>query len=250
MTAAPRVIDTFKDLDFVFNNEHRFTSIFNDEEGFFQQAERPSTRGPWKTNYIADVWSLAPKQRASAEELEAKARAAAKRGDGWKSVGRFLTGEQGGAHGANALMLRGTVHAAVELPVPAGDARAAPSSRTGIHVTVIGGHGYSIMQSPAMDQTVKVPWGTGHASSSRRKVGGTPTTTSDPSPGTGCGSDGDPRSPSRGAGPTITAGLPREGGDQIAFKDMDPSFHREFEEELAKAGIKCLMLHHPHCSFR
>jgi hypothetical protein len=36
----------------------------------------------------------------------------------------------------------------------------------------------------------------------------------------------------------------------MAFEDMDPAFHREFEEALAKVGIKCLMLHHPHCSFR
>jgi hypothetical protein len=36
----------------------------------------------------------------------------------------------------------------------------------------------------------------------------------------------------------------------MAFEDMDPAFHREFEEALAQAGIKCLMLHHPHCSFR
>src|SRR6266516_2117042 len=105
MTAAPRVIDTFKDIDFVFNNEHRFSSIFNDEEGFFKQAERPNRRGSWETNYIADVWALAPKQRASVEELEAKARAAAARGDGWKSVGRFLVGEQEGSTGATALML-------------------------------------------------------------------------------------------------------------------------------------------------
>jgi len=35
MTAAPRVIDTFKDLDFVFNNPYVFKSRFNDEVGYF-----------------------------------------------------------------------------------------------------------------------------------------------------------------------------------------------------------------------
>src|SRR5207247_6299790 len=40
MTAAPRVIDTFKSLDFVFNNDHVFTDFFNDEEGFFTDSAR------------------------------------------------------------------------------------------------------------------------------------------------------------------------------------------------------------------
>ena len=85
MTAAPRVIDTFKSLDFVFNNDHVFTDFFNDEEGFFKQAERPNRRGSWETNYIADVWALAPKQRASVEELERPGRV--------REIGRMLSGE-------------------------------------------------------------------------------------------------------------------------------------------------------------
>ena len=249
MTAAPRVLDTFKDIDFVFNNEHRFTNIFNDEDGFFKQAERPNRRGSWETNYIADVWSLAPKQRASVEELEAKARAAAARGDGWKSVGRFLVGEQEGSTGATALMLRGTVHAAVSFQSQPGTHAPPHRHGPGIHVTVIGGHGYSILQSPARDQTVKIPWGPGtvfvppegwwHA---HYNVG--------PEPWdwlrVGWGSE----KPKPGGGTYDYSRTPQEGGDQMAFEDMDPAFHKEFEESLAKVGIKCLMLHHPHCSYR
>lgn len=248
MTPAPRVIDTFKDLDFVFNCDHRFRSIFNDEEGFFQQAERPNGRGPWETNYIADVWALEPRKRASAEDLEAKARAAAQRGDGWRSVGRFLTGEQE-SHGATALMLRGTVHAAVSFQSQPGTHSPHHRHGPGIHVTVIGGHGYSILQSPTMDQTIKIPWGPGTVFvppegwwHSHYNVG--------PEPWdwlrVGWGSE----KPKPGGGQYDYSRTPREGGDQMAFEDMDPAIHLGFEEECAKVGIKCLMLHHPHCSYR
>ncbi len=245
MTAAPRVIDTFKDLDFVFNNDHKFSSIFNDEEGFFKQTERK--RG-WETNYIADVWSLAPKRRASAEELEEKARAAAKLGTGWKSVGRFLVGGEE-AQGASATMLRGTVHAGISFQSQPGTHAPPHRHGPGIHVTVIGGHGYTILQSPTMDQTVKIPWGPGtvfvppegwwHA---HYNTG--------PEPWdwlrVGWGSE----KPKPGGGTYDYSRTPQEGGDQMAFDDMDPAVHRAFEEELEKAGIKCLMLHHPHCSYR
>jgi len=245
MTAAPRVIDTFKDLDFVFNNAHKFSSIFNDEEGFFKQTERK--RG-WETNYIADVWSLAPKRRASVEELEEKARAAAQLGTGWKSVGRFLVGGEE-AQGASATMLRGTVHAGISFQSQPGTHAPPHRHGPGIHVTVIGGHGYTILQSPTMDQTVKIPWGPGtvfvppegwwHA---HYNTG--------PEPWdwlrVGWGSE----KPKPGGGTYDYSRTPQEGGDQMAFDDMDPAVHRAFEEELAKAGIKCLMLHHPHCSYR
>jgi len=245
MTAAPRVIDTFKDLDFVFNNDHKFSSIFNDEEGFFKQTERK--RG-WETNYIADVWSLAPKRRASVEELEEKARAAAQLGTGWKSVGRFLVGGEE-AQGASATMLRGTVHAGISFQSQPGTHAPPHRHGPGIHVTVIGGHGYTILQSPTMDQTVKIPWGPGtvfvppegwwHA---HYNTG--------PEPWdwlrVGWGSE----KPKPGGGTYDYSRTPQEGGDQMAFDDMDPAVHRAFEEELAKVGIKCLMLHHPHCSYR
>ena len=77
MTAAPRVIDTFQSLDFVFNNNHVFTDRFNDEEGYFKMAERNGAGHWWSTNYVADIMALAPAKRASAEEVERRARAGA-----------------------------------------------------------------------------------------------------------------------------------------------------------------------------
>lgn len=244
MTAAPRVIDTFKDLDFVFNNDHKFTNIFNDEDGYFQQTER--TRR-WETNYIADVWALAPKQRTSAEELEAKARAAAQRGDGWKSVGRFLKGGEE-SQGFGATMLKGTVHAGINFGSQPGTHAPPHRHGPGIHVTVLGGHGHTLLQSPVMDQTVRVDWGPGavfvppegwwHA---HYNTG--------PEPWdwlkVGWGSE----KPKPGGGHYDYSRTPQEGGDQMAFEDMDPAVHLQFEEECARAGVKCLMLHHPHCSY-
>jgi hypothetical protein len=100
-----------------------------------------------------------------------------------------------------------------------------------------------------MDQTVKIPWGPGtvfvppegwwHA---HYNVG--------PQPWDWLRVGWGTEKPKPGGGTYDYSRTPQEGGDQMAFEDMDPSFHREFEEELAKAGIKCLMLHHPHCSFR
>ena len=43
--------------------------------------------------------------------------------------------------------------------------------------------------------------------------------------------------PKPGGGTYDYSRTPQEGGDQMAFEDMDPAFHREFEQELAKAGI-------------
>src|SRR5947208_10686849 len=58
MTAAPRVIDTFKSLDFVFNNPYNFGDRFKGEDGYFTQAER-LPRGGYVTNYVSDVLGTA-----------------------------------------------------------------------------------------------------------------------------------------------------------------------------------------------
>src|SRR5437763_949624 len=100
MTAAPRVIDTFKNLDFIFNNPYRFEDRFNDDDGYFHEAERLAGRGEWKTNFIADVWSFVGAQRASAEEVAERARA------GLTTV-RGSVGAEGG--GRQVAFVNGTV---------------------------------------------------------------------------------------------------------------------------------------------
>ena len=57
MTAAPRVINTFKNLDFVFNNSYVFNDRFDDQEGYFrdQAPSQPANHYKLVTNFIADV---------------------------------------------------------------------------------------------------------------------------------------------------------------------------------------------------
>ena len=245
MTAAPRVIDTFKDLGFVFDNPYRFKDIFDDEPGYFSQTEW--TKG-WQTNYIADVYALAPKRRASAEEVAAKARAARAEGRGWKSVGRFLVAGEESQRNYSATMLKGTVRAGIAFGSQPGTHPPPHRHGPGIHVTVLDGHGYTLLQSPAMDQTVRVDWQPGtvfvppegwwHA---HYNTG--------PEPWDwlriGWGSE----KPKPGGGTYDYSRTPQEGGDQISFDDMDPAVHLEFEEELKRKGTPCLMLHHPHCTY-
>ena len=55
MTAAPRVIDTFKNLKFVFDNPFVFDDRFNGEGDYFGVAPGLQWSWPWATNFVADV---------------------------------------------------------------------------------------------------------------------------------------------------------------------------------------------------
>jgi len=52
MTSAPRVIDTFNNYEFVFDNPFVFRDRYNAEEGYFKQ-KAPAQQ--WSTNFVADV---------------------------------------------------------------------------------------------------------------------------------------------------------------------------------------------------
>lgn len=57
VTDAPLVIDLFHNMNFVFNNDFRFTDRFEGEEGHFsgRGSFLDEGAGPWDTNYVADV---------------------------------------------------------------------------------------------------------------------------------------------------------------------------------------------------
>jgi hypothetical protein len=42
----------------------------------------------------------------------------------------------------------------------------------------------------------------------------------------------------------------KDGGDQMDFEEEGPNIHAEFEAELAKVGVRCIMPHHPYCTQR
>ena len=52
MTSAPRVIDTFNNYEFVFENPFVFRDRYNAEDGYFKQSA-PAQQ--WSTNFVADV---------------------------------------------------------------------------------------------------------------------------------------------------------------------------------------------------
>ncbi len=242
MTAAPRVIDTFKNLDFIFNNPYQFDDRFNDDDGYFHEAERLTGRGEWKTNFVADVWGLAGPKRASAEEVAQRARA------GLTTV-RGSVGASAGEGGRQVAFVGGTVRCGISFGSQPGVHTAFHRHGPGIHVLTIGGHGYSLLKGPEGGDFRRVDWGPGtifvppemwwHAHFN-----------TGPEPWDwlriGWGTD----KPKPGGGQYDYTRSPKDGGDQIPFEEDGPELHREFEEELRRKGTADLMFHHPYCSVK
>src|SRR5581483_1077834 len=121
MTAAPRVIDTFKDDKFVFNNPWVFKDRFTGEEGYFKETARPQGRGQWYTNFVADVVGTAPVP-----------------GD------VFRQGRGGGTVSTVYKMVNATVTSHVQA-WPTGACSTFHRHGPGIHVLLLRGEGYSMM---------------------------------------------------------------------------------------------------------
>ena len=136
MTAAPRVIDTFKDLDFVFKNPWVFTDRFNAEDGYFQQADAAEGR-TWKTNFIADVIV------AGGVAAEADRR----------------SGRGVGVVGAGFEMVNATMRSH-RSSWPVGTYKEAHRHGPGIHVLMLRGYGHSNMWKDN-DPVQRVDWGPG-----------------------------------------------------------------------------------------
>jgi hypothetical protein len=224
MTAAPRVIDTFKDDRFVFNNPWVFKDRFNGEDGYFKESERPSGRGQWRTNFVADVEASAPVPGEV-----------------------YGQGRGGGTVSTVYNMVNATVHSHVQAwPTAAHSTfhRHGP----GIHVLLLRGEGYSMMGQD-YQELEKVPWKRGtmfvppemwfhaHFSTGKDKALFL---------AIGWGSD----KPKAGGKQYVYKPV-SEGGDQMTYADEDPAIHKQFEEDLAKNGLTCRMgAIHPYCSFK
>jgi quercetin dioxygenase-like cupin family protein len=221
MTAAPRVLDTFKNLDFVFNNPYVFDDRFNGESGYFKESER--TPGAfWSTNFVADVLAATPKPREITKE-----------------------GRGGGTSSVAYAMVNSTVRSHSRA-WPIGSYAKFHRHGPGIHVTLLSGTGYSLM-GPSLDALERVDWAPGsmfvppegwwHAHFN---------TGQDPAAflAIGWGSE----KPKAG-GRSYVYTDQKTGGDQWEFEDEDPQIHRAFEAELAKNGVRCMMGgSHPNCT--
>ncbi len=223
MTAAPRVIDTFKDVDFVFNNPYVFDERFNGEDGYFKETER-KTKGPWPTNFVADVLASTPTPGAVTNE-----------------------GRGGGTVATVFNMVNSTVRSHSQA-WPVGCHSTFHRHGPGIHVLLLRGKGYSLMGQDYRNLE-RIDWQPGsmfvppegwfHAHFS---TGGDPALFL----AIGWGSD----KPKAG-GKSYVYKPVSEGGDQMTYADEDPAIHKHFEEELAENGVRCRMgVIHPYCSFK
>lgn len=210
MTTAPKALDTFDDLDFVFNNSHAFASRFNDQGDYFQEADRQE-RAAWGTNYVRDVLAQWPMQGG-------------KRGRGTLSL---------------AMPSCSSLVAQVTYGRPPGNYTSFHRHGAGINVVtlVLQGNGYSRMW-PQGGTPRRTDWGPGSMFfppelwwHGHFNVGPELWTSllflwgrEKPEPG--------------------------EGGDHIDVGDEDPAVHAEFDAELNQAGTACAMLEHPYCTLK
>lgn len=222
MTSAPRIIDSFKSLDFVFDNPYVFADRFNGEDAYFQERERPPGPGyPWHTNFVADVLACNAMPNAVGK------------GDRINTTTRFD-------------MVNATVHShSSSWPV----ATYKPGHRhgPGIHIVILRGQGYTLMWQEGKPYE-RIEWGPGSMFvppemwfHQHFNVGAEPTLFL----AIGWGTD----KPKAGGKEYVYGISTKEGGDSILYEEEDPALHRDFEAELARRGVMCRMGEiHPFCT--
>lgn len=228
MTAAPRVIDTFKNLKFVFDNPFVFDDRFTGEGDYFKETPmQPGGRGAWATNYVADVVESSFRRRHANGE------------GGWnRAIGGFGTG----FNMVNSTMRSHSSGWAV------GTYKKAHRHGPGIHVLILRGTGYSLMW-PDDNSMHRVDWRPGsmivppemwfhqHFNTCPEQVLFL---------AIGWGSE----KPKMGGKQYIYTSV-KDGGDNIEWEDEDPQIHADYEAELKRNGAECTMGdHHPFCTFR
>ncbi len=223
MTAAPREIDTFKSLDYVFNNPYVFRDRFDGADGYFKESER-SPEGNYETNYVADVLGSAIMAGTPGYHEG--------RGPGVRSTGFRLVNGTMRNHSSSW---------------PVGVYKRAHRHGPGINVLMLRGTGYTLMWPGTYEEpAVRCDWGPGSVF-----VPGEGwfhqhfNTGSDPCLflAIGWGSE----KPKAGGGEWASA----RTGDEIMFPDEDPAIHRDFEADLAKNSVTCKMGDvHPFCTAR
>jgi quercetin dioxygenase-like cupin family protein len=216
VTSAPPIMNTFRDLDFVFNNPFSFKGRFDpDADSFSGKGKQwmAKNRPVWESNFIPDV-----------RKLEVFA---------WK--------ERGAGGGNIMIELSENCMSAHISEFPVGTYKKAHRHGAGAFVVIIGGEGYSLMwpegEAPKRydwhDGSVVVPpeqWFHQHFN-----TGATPARYLAIKPG--------------GRKHVRPFGLKHfgvdqsteQGGSQIEYEHEDPAIRRMFEEALAKNGVASRM---------
>jgi quercetin dioxygenase-like cupin family protein len=224
MTSAPRIIDSFKDVDFVFNNPYVFKSKFNNEDGYFTETPRIG-RGRWQTNFVADVLGSTPTPGPVT-----------------------LEGRGGGTVGQGFAMVNGSVRSHSQA-WPSGTHSTFHRHGPGIHVVILQGRGYSKV-GPTWEELERVDWGPGSMFVPPEGWWHAHFCTSPEHAvflAIGWGTD----KPKPGGKQYDYSKSPQDGGDQYKFSDETRDVHAEFEAELQKNSTPCRMGPiHPYCSFK
>ncbi len=217
MTSAPRVIDTFNNHEFVFENNFVFKDRFNGEDNYFKQTNATQQ---WSTNFVSDV----------------------------RVCQTFSSGfdRGGGAKSTVFRMVNNTMKSHVSL-WGVGAYKKSHRHGPGIHVLIIRGTGYSLMWQEGKPME-HIEWGPGsvfvppemwfhqHFNGGAEPVFFL---------AIGWGSD----KPKAGGKAYVYKSV-KEGGDQIEYEDEDPAIHAEFEAAMKRAGARCKMDYHPHCTMK
>ncbi len=218
MTSAPRVLDTFNNHEFVFDNPFVFRDRFTGEANYFQMKDQLANQSRWETNFVPDVKSCA---MVGGGET---------RGKGTKSTVFCLVNNTIKSHSSSW---------------PVGTYKKAHRHGPGIHIVILRGQGYSLMWLEGKP-VERIDWGPGSMFvppeawfHEHFNTGNEPVLFL----AIGWGSD----KPKAGGKAYVYKSV-KEGGDQIEYEDEDTNIHPDFEAALAKAGAKCQMPYHPLCT--
>jgi mannose-6-phosphate isomerase-like protein (cupin superfamily) len=211
VSAAPLVLDLFRNEDFVFNNPYRFAERFQATDGYFSGESKHLGGRLFDTNFISDVrtFPLIP----------------------WNERGR-------GSNNATFEMADNALICHIS-EFPVGMYKKAHRHGPGAHVFIVSGEGYSIMW-PDGGERQRYDWQDGSLIVPRDRhfhqhfnSGSTPARYF-------AIRWGGVKHPMHGLNweqRKVDISL-KAGGDQIEYEDQDPEIHQLFEEELRKRNVQ------------